>query len=282
MAASEDRATARRDGVLYATPVATGGKIYAGTMVWKNTQGYAVADPVAGYPCLGCAEYQADNTNGQQGDITVITREGEFNFANSSDGDAITIADVGNACYAADNQTLSKTSDANSLALAGYVKGVDDDGSVWAKIRVPISAGTGMVGANNLSECTAPATARAAIGANLLALPLEIADLKGADSATAIYRIVAPVGGVITKIKSVLEGHALATGNATLTASIGATPVTQGVITITQVGSAIGDVDTCSPNAARTVVEGNVISIGVSGTNDNSAATAKVTILIAY
>jgi hypothetical protein len=251
-------------------------------MAWKNAQGYAVADPVRGYPCLGCVEYQADNSNGQDGDINVITREGEFNFANSADGDAITIADVGNACFAADNQTLAKTDDTTTLALAGYVKGVDDDGTVWAKIQVPISAGTGMVGANNGSEFTAPATVRANIGANKLALELEIADLKGADSATAIYRVVAPLGGVITKIKSVLEGHALATGDAILTASIGATPVTDGAITITEAESAIGDVDTCSPSAARTVVEGDVISIAVTGTNSDAAATAKVTILIAY
>jgi hypothetical protein len=255
-------------------------------MAWKNSSGFAIATPAVGLLCLGCVEYQADNTNGQDGDIEVITRLGEMNYANSTDGDAITIADVGNACFAVDNQTLAKTSNGNSRALAGYITGVDADGSVWVKIKVPISAGTGMVGANNLEECTAPATARANIGANKLILELDAESLVATGTPT--YRIVCRVPGNIIDISAVLEGHALTTGDAIITPSIvhggTPTPVTDGAVTLPYAdgASAIGDTANATPSAANTVVAGDVIEAAISGTNDDADATAKIAILIAY
>lgn len=92
-------------------------------------------------------------------------------------------------------------------------------------------------------------------------------------------QIVAPLAGVISKIHSVLLGGAVTTNNAVITTSIGATAVTTGVITITASGSAIGDMDTCSPSAAHTVAAGDVIKYVVSNTPGGSR-TATVTMLI--
>ena len=189
----------------------------------------------------------------------------------------ITQAEIGDACYIVDDETVAKTSGGNTRSVAGEIVDVDDDG-VWVDIpSAKISTGGNVIAANNLSEVNA-ATSRANLGANLLALEVNITSLVGAG----VFHIASPVGGVIMKIKSVLEGHALTTGDATLTAKIGSTPVTTGVITITEAGSAIGDEDSCAPSAARTVTEDGVISITVGGTNDNASATARVVLLIAY
>jgi len=100
-------------------------------------------------------------------------------------------------------------------------------------------------------------------------LQFDVTDLRGASA--LVVRAVAPVAGRITKIRSVLEG-ALATGDASITAAIGATDVTGGVLTLTQAGSAAGDVDEADPSAANVVVAGDVISLTVAGTNTAQVA----------
>lgn len=95
--------------------------------------------------------------------------------------------------------------------------------------------------------------------------------------------VVAPIAGTVDSIKSVLLGGAVTTNDATVTAKIGpaaaGVAITTGVITITAASSAIGDLDTCSPTAAKTVVAGDLIYFTVSGTPGGSR-TATVTILI--
>ena len=95
---------------------------------------------------------------------------------------------------------------------------------------------------------------------------------------TGVTRIVAPVAGTITAIRTVLNG-ALTVGDATLTAKIGANAVTGGVVTIAQASSAAGDVDSATPTAANTVAVGDVISLTCGGTNTaNVTATALIVI----
>lgn len=106
-------------------------------------------------------------------------------------------------------------------------------------------------------------------------LTLDVASLVG----TGVYGIPSPVAGTITKIQTRLKAP-LTTGNATLTAKIGATAVTSGVVTITQAASAIGDIDSATPSAANTVAVGSNLSVTVGGTNDAAVgATVIFTIL---
>lgn len=93
----------------------------------------------------------------------------------------------------------------------------------------------------------------------------EIADVSTAGQ---IY-IPVPDGGRIIKAFSVIDG-AIATANAVLTLKIGGTAVTGGTITITQSGSAAGDVDTCEPTAANTVLEGGSIEVETNGASTNT------------
>lgn len=116
-----------------------------------------------------------------------------------------------------------------------------------------------------------------AAGANVAGkayLTLAVPDLTAAE----VVRLVSPVGGTISKIWSVIDA-ALATGNATLTASIGGTPVTNGVVTITQAGSAAGDVDSATPTAANVITAGAAIVLTVGGTNSGTVG-ATVTLEI--
>lgn len=94
-------------------------------------------------------------------------------------------------------------------------------------------------------------------------LTLDVPTLVG----TGVYGLPAPFAGTVRKIWTRLKAP-LTTGNATLTSKIGATGITSGVVTITQAGSAIGDIDSATPSAANTVAEGSNLSVTVGGTND--------------
>ena len=91
------------------------------------------------------------------------------------------------------------------------------------------------------------------------------------DQTTVTNWAHCPYAGTVTSIVSITEGI-LTTGDATLTAKIGATGITDGVITIANAASAAGDIDTATPSALNTVVVGSKLSLTVGGTN----ATATV------
>ncbi len=278
LALTADRDTHERDGKMFVHPVAAAKKIFAGALVVLDSSGNAEPGATAtGKIAVGRAEHLADNTLGDAGDVQVKVASGVFKFANSSAGDAITKAEIGDACYIVDDQTVAKTSGTGTRSIAGYIMAVDDDG-VWVKVGPIMSLSGGLVASNNLSDVGTAATARANLGVNKFPLTLRATNLKGADATR--YLVVSPVAGTISKIYSVLEGAALATGNATLTGKINGTAITNGAITITQAGSAIGDVDVATPTALNVVDVGDVIELLVGGTNTDTNAFADVTIVI--
>lgn len=100
-------------------------------------------------------------------------------------------------------------------------------------------------------------------------------DLIGANAAVA--RFTCPYDQTdIQEVVSVING-ALTTGDATLTTAIAGTGVTGGVITITQSGSAAGDIDTATPTALNRCIKGQLVTVTVGGTND-AAVTGNVEI----
>ena len=93
---------------------------------------------------------------------------------------------------------------------------------------------------------------------------------KIADISTASSTFVAvPDGGKIIKIFTALQG-AIGTANGAITFELGGTAVTGGAITVTQSGSAAGDIDTAEPTAANDVSEGGTIEM----ITDGASATA--------
>ena len=144
-----------------------------------------------------------------------------------------------------------------------------DSAGVWVLVGFGVLSDPSgaLMAANNLSDLASAATSRANLGGGANKVPVAVPDIDLVGANTQVKRVVAPVAGVIAAIRSVISG-ALTTGDATLTAAINGTPITGGAITVTQSGSAAGDVDTVSPSAANTVAVGDVISVTVGGTND--------------
>lgn len=95
---------------------------------------------------------------------------------------------------------------------------------------------------------------------NQYTLTMDIAD----GSADTTYYMVCPHAGDITSIQTVIDG-VVGTADITVTGKIGSTAITNGAVTITQSGSAAGDVDSATPTAANTVTAGQAINFVVAG-----------------
>ena len=87
-----------------------------------------------------------------------------------------------------------------------------------------------------------------------------------------------PDDGRIIKIFTSIK-NAITTANAALSFEIGGTAVTGGGITVTQSGSAAGDVDTAEPTAANSVNEGQAIEMITDG-GSSTACECVVTFVI--
>ena len=78
-----------------------------------------------------------------------------------------------------------------------------------------------------------------------------------------------PDGGRVIKIITSIK-NAITTADAALTWEIGGVAMTDSAITVTQSGSAAGDVDTSEPTAANTVLEDGTIEMITSGAPTNA------------
>ena len=96
-------------------------------------------------------------------------------------------------------------------------------------------------------------------------LHAAIADISTASSTF----VPVPDGGKVIKIITALQG-AIGTANAAITFEIGGVAVTGGAITVTQSGSAAGDIDTAEPTAANDVAEDGSIEMITDGASSNT------------
>jgi copper homeostasis protein CutC len=142
---------------------------------------------------------------------------------------------------------------------------VESGGVVTVKSGGAIAVETG--GAITVNGVTIDSSTTAVTGLTASAaelnetfLHLDIAD----GSADATYFVVAPHAGDITKIYTVTDG-VVSTADITITAKIGSTGITNGVVTIATAASAAGDVDSATPTAANTVTAGQAINFVVAG-----------------
>lgn len=132
-ALAADRKTPVRDGRYVEDPVAAGKKIYAGALVVLSATGYAEPGATAtGLIARGRAEYDADNTAGADGDISVrVRRLDVFRYANDS---SIDRTYIGKTAYIVDDQTVAATDGTSTRSAAGEIVDVDSDG-VWVWIK---------------------------------------------------------------------------------------------------------------------------------------------------
>jgi hypothetical protein len=98
-----------------------------------------------------------------------------------------------------------------------------------------------------------------------LFLTAKVTDISTAGSTFVAVPDVGNIVKIYTSIK-----NAITSADAAITFEIGGTAVTNGAITVTQAGSAAGDVDSSTPSAANRVEEGGSIEI----ISDGASATA--------
>lgn len=89
-----------------------------------------------------------------------------------------------------------------------------------------------------------------------------------------------PQRGVIELIGTVLQG-AITTGNAACVFDLAGTPITHPTFTITQSGSAAGDVDSVVPSGARTADGSAVLGVTVTGGGGTNTAVPYLDIRLA-
>ena len=136
-ALSADRRTPRYqtpDGPLASYPVKANTTIYGGSLVQLDSNGYAIpAAKAANQVTVGRAEERAAGGSAD-GDTDVQVRAGVFLWGNLA-ADALARAEVGDACYVEDDQTVRKTQTGNGTK-AGRVIAIDDAG-VWVATGIP-------------------------------------------------------------------------------------------------------------------------------------------------
>ena len=133
-ALTQDRNTSRRDGNQVEPPVAATTRTYVGAMVAITAAGLAVPGATSTtLKCVGSALSPADNTLGAAGAIRVKVDKRPARFANSAAADAITLADIGNTAYIADDSTVAKTDNSGARKAAGKIIYVDAAG-VWVLV----------------------------------------------------------------------------------------------------------------------------------------------------
>jgi hypothetical protein len=101
------------------------------------------------------------------------------------------------------------------------------------------------------------------------------AKIEDVSTAGQVY-VPVPDDGRVIKVISALNG-AIGTGDATLT--VKTAEGTAGTITITQSGSAAGDVDTLEPTSNHHVQEGGTIEIETDGASTNTISVDLVLIV---
>jgi hypothetical protein len=120
------RDTPQRSGDLVSIGVASNTTIYAGAMTAINTSGYAVpASDTTNLVVIGRAEQTVANAS-TDGAVSIAVRRGVFRWTN---GDTVSIANVGAVAYVEDDATVTVTNSTSSV-VAGTILAVDSDG-VW-------------------------------------------------------------------------------------------------------------------------------------------------------
>jgi hypothetical protein len=131
MALTSARNTDKKTGDPISARVGRGAAVdvlYKGGMAAVNAAGYLAPAGVAATDRV-CGRFldTYDNSGGSAGDISAEVEQGVFRWAN---GDSITAANIGSACYASDDQTVTKGDNAGNRPFAGVILDVDSVG-VW-------------------------------------------------------------------------------------------------------------------------------------------------------
>lgn len=144
---TERQATAPIPEVL-SLPVKGSVEIFVGALVGLK-DGYLVpASADEDIRIVGRAEEHVDTTGLANGDKSINVRQGVFKWGNSGGGQAIAVANVGEICFAKDDQTVQLYSGTDTLPIAGVVVGLDTDG-VWVETHLSLIAALRLAGSDD-------------------------------------------------------------------------------------------------------------------------------------
>ena len=183
----------------FTLPVAAATIIYQGSIVCKNSSGYAVpASTSTSLVAVGRAEKTIDNSAGSAGDLNVDVSTGVYKFANSSAGDAITIAERFKVVYLVDDQTVAKTSNSGARSIAGQVMAVDSSGvevrffPVDNLLSTLATTAPGMQAVNaTISSGTVTINTGIVVASNSEVVPLVIGALTGSTNFASLGELKA-------------------------------------------------------------------------------------------
>ncbi len=157
-ALTSDRNTEYSLGDLLSVPVAGATRIFAGSLVCVNAEGYAVpAADTAGLLFVGVATAQADNSTGSAGDRSVVVRRRgryKLDYAGS-----LTQVAQGATVYAADDHTVDAPDGVSGDVEVGVIDKIAGPGECWVAIDAAVLAGRAW---NETTTTTAPTTTTAA------------------------------------------------------------------------------------------------------------------------
>jgi hypothetical protein len=138
-ALTRSRNTPQKAGDVFDFPIKAGAHGFLGGIAVLSGGYAAPATTALNLIAIGRFEEDADNTGGADGAFLAKVRRGIFKFANSTAGETITQAEVGQDCYLVDDQTVGKTAaivtSNPTRSRAGKVVAVEDDG-VWVQIGI--------------------------------------------------------------------------------------------------------------------------------------------------
>ena len=131
-ALTKDRATPYREGVELDFPVAANSKIYSGSLVCADTNGYAVpGSDTPGLKFLGVALEQVDNIGGANvAKIVRLRRTGVFEF----DAASISQTMLGSTMYVKDDHTMDDAAGCTYDIRVGILVKLVSDTRGWVDI----------------------------------------------------------------------------------------------------------------------------------------------------
>lgn len=115
------------DGRRFVDPLAADVRIFTGALVALNAQGQALPAAPNAARIRGVALHEADNTDGEAGDVSVEIERGAFLFANSG---TVTRAHVGGNVVVVDDNTVGPPPGSGSPLIAGKCLDVTPHGVV--------------------------------------------------------------------------------------------------------------------------------------------------------
>lgn len=131
-ALTAERDTVQRAGAKFVRGVAANAVIFKGAQVALNAAGWLVPFTAAtGLKADGIARQTVTGT-AVNGEVTCEVERGVFRLANSAAADAITRADIGNDCFAVDDDQVARTNGGGTRSVSGRIEDVDAQG-VWVR-----------------------------------------------------------------------------------------------------------------------------------------------------